>query len=554
MRKKITRLLGLGLSVTMLLPTVAFSSENGEFDPRSITEGQVITIAAKNHAKIEDYNTNKTTLAIEEALGVDLQFQVYASEDYQDKLNAMVASGEKLPDILFDCNVNNVVAWAAEDAVIDLAEWFANEDYAANFLEACDVATSDVFGQIKNADGKMYYFPNYIESVTGQHFAQMRIYQPYLDKLGVELPRTTDEFYELAKLVAENDLNGNGKADEYILGGSKLGENIDKWFEFLMSPFVYAHDANYLVSENGELSFAYMSDEWKEGLKYIKRFFDAGYIPLENLTQNWDDYNATRIDQEVKSVSFVWWPMETPDTAFDLLWSAVPALEGPDGTCQSYYKPSTPNAAAGAVITADCENPLAAFLVCDLLCSEELSITCRYGERGVDWDYFADMDVDVSEYDAAYEFMGDYGMYVKKYDDATFWGGSQVQNVSYLQAGPLMLTARCIFGNPVEKEPTEEKSILQKKRYDLYNEAYTNAAAVKPEEVVYYLPMTSEEQYSIVDPSTEITKYLYESVGAFLTGAKDIDAEWDNYINELKTLGVEELLATYQTAWDRVVG
>ena len=65
--------------------------------------------------------------------------------------------------------------------------------------------------------------------------------------------------------------------------------------------------------------------------------------------------------------------------------------------------------------------------------------------------------------------------------------------------------------------------------------------------------MTTDELESVVDSKTEITKYLYESVGAFLTGAKDIDAEWDNYKTQMKKLGADELLQVYQTAWDRVV-
>lgn len=182
-KKRITQLIGLGLVTTLLFTTVACQKEENqgktdqdneqvtvmaeseqsdeEFDPRSITEGVTLRIAVANHPRIEDYNTNETTLKIEEALGVDLQFEVYASEDYQSKLNAMVATGEKLPDIMFDCGVDNINSWATEGAVVDLKDWFENENYAANILSACDIVGDDILTYIKNADGNMYYVPSY---------------------------------------------------------------------------------------------------------------------------------------------------------------------------------------------------------------------------------------------------------------------------------------------------------------------------------------------------------------------------------------------------------
>ena len=46
-------------------------------------------------------------------------------------------------------------------------------------------------------------------------------------------------------------------------------------------------------------------------------------------------------------------------------------------------------------------------------------------------------------------------------------------------------------------------------------------------------------------------QYVKESTGAFLTGKKDIDAEWDSYIKELEKLQYKEYLEVLQTAYDR---
>ena len=36
-----------------------------------------------------------------------------------------------------------------------------------------------------------------------------------------------------------------------------------------------------------------------------------------------------------------------------------------------------------------------------------------------------------------------------------------------------------------------------------------------------------------------------------MTGAKDIDAEWDSYLNTMDKAGLSTLLDVYQTAYDR---
>ena len=523
---------------------------DGTFDPRSVTEGVTLTVAVADNARVEDFNTNKMTLMIEEALGVDLQFETYASQDYQTKLNAMVYSGEKLPDIIFNASDENISAWAKEGAVVELSEWFENKDYAANLYETQESAGVDIMSYMKNADGEMYGFPYYMQSTASEIWAKMWVYEPWLEKLGKELPTTTEEYFELCKLACATDLNGNGKADEIALTGTKLGDAHDAWFEYLMTPFVYAFDERYLVVEDGELSFAYMSEEWKEGLKYIKRFFDEGLIPLETLTQSQEQYEALWYADETVLMSFIYWHMQKGATEYVLEWTHVPCLEGPEGVYQAMYKPSVPDTGKTTCITTDCENPLAAFLVCDFMCSEVMSISNRYGEQGVNWDYLSDLDVNLDDYTYQYDHYQE--KYLIKYDDAGFFGGSEPQNVSYLQSGPYVLSGRAIFANVVPKEPKTEAEQAAIDLAKMKGAAYADCLANAREEVIDYMPMTADEIQESTDTVTLISNYLYEITGQFLTGAKDIDAEWDNFQKQMKEFGVDQLLETYQVAYDRV--
>ena len=51
--------------------------------------------------------------------------------------------------------------------------------------------------------------------------------------------------------------------------------------------------------------------------------------------------------------------------------------------------------------------------------------------------------------------------------------------------------------------------------------------------------------------AVELEKIMEENAVAFITGTKDIDAEWDSYKDAVNKAGIEEILKTYQTAYDR---
>ena len=65
------------------------------------------------------------------------------------------------------------------------------------------------------------------------------------------------------------------------------------------------------------------------------------------------------------------------------------------------------------------------------------------------------------------------------------------------------------------------------------------------------LKFTDDEQMILDNHLTEIQTYDSEMYAAFITGAKDIDAEWNTYVNTLKQMGNEDVIEVYQAAYDR---
>ncbi len=60
---------------------------------------------------------------------------------------------------------------------------------------------------------------------------------------------------------------------------------------------------------------------------------------------------------------------------------------------------------------------------------------------------------------------------------------------------------------------------------------------------------SSCKRYTVLNG--QIDTYITEQRTKFITGEADVEAEWDNYIATLKSLGMEEMISIQQAAVDR---
>ena len=100
--------LALFLAVILALSTLigcggGGSDEDTTKSGNDTGEKKTLTIGLMQSATVEDYDTNGLTRWLEEKTGYDIKFQYFASTlaDAKSQLATRMASGEKLPDILY---------------------------------------------------------------------------------------------------------------------------------------------------------------------------------------------------------------------------------------------------------------------------------------------------------------------------------------------------------------------------------------------------------------------------------------------------------------------
>ncbi len=549
--KKLTAVL---LSLLLLLSLgSALATEYNEPGTFPICKEKVtLTVAIADHAKIEDYETNWMTQYIEEKANVDLVFEIYPSAEYNTKINVMIQSGDKLPDIIIGSFSNAMVySWAQEEALAPLTEYYNDPSVGYYMNDAVERTGANIFSQMTMPDGEIYAIPKLNQSSANEPIAKFQIYKPWLDALNLEAPTTTEEFHNVMHAFVTGDPNGNGIADE--MGFVGYGGSNAKWFQALMSSFVYAsRKVNFLVANDGVLSYAYTSDAWKEGLKFMRAMFEDGSIAVESLTQDDSQYKSAR-NTDVVTVGCIadTIPGSTYYTAGDdryYNYLAIPPLFGPEGVQYAVYEPSACTPAF--IVSADCEDPETAFRVGDLMVSEYLSIVTRFGKEGENWAWYKDYDRYPISDPAKFVAVKGAEPTIILFDP-DFWGFTQ-QNNAWMQNGPFIRQYAIADGRMSELAIKSDTGVTENKVIltDGANRMYQESGWL-PEEPFLPLLYTDEESAVINDIQATLTSFLEETTAAFLMGSKDIDAEWDSFQQELKTIGIDKALEINQTAYDR---
>ncbi|AJY73543.1 extracellular solute-binding protein [Paenibacillus beijingensis] len=227
-------------------------------------------------SKGETPANNIWVAAIKENLNVDIKiaWQV-ANPNLSQKVSLSIASDD-LPDAM----------------VVDSIQLnhMAKAGQLADLTEAYHKAASPVMKRIMNSadgialksvtfDGKMLALP----SVDAEDMSMMWIRKDWLDKLGLQPPKTMDELERAAKAFVENDPDGNGKRDTIgITAGGPLYDDFTYGpGSFTLDPIFAAYKSYpgfWREGTDGRPVYGSILPETKAALAKIRDLYAKGLI------------------------------------------------------------------------------------------------------------------------------------------------------------------------------------------------------------------------------------------------------------------------------------
>lgn len=495
-----------------------------------------LTFAMAANPKIEDYETNQYTLYVEENTGVEIIFEFLGGTEIMQKAMLMFASNE-LPDVFLGVGFPDVTVldYGTQGSILPLNDLI--EIYGVEMQNMWENAVDDPDLQktMTFADGNIYYIPKYSEQTQNTYNLRCFVYEPWLDELDLDLPSTTEEYYDMLVAFRDQDPNGNGKKDEIPLIGRKGGQIP----QFFINSFIHDSGAgqNHLIMNNGKVDVNYNKPEFKEALMWLNKLVNENLLDPMTFTQDEAQLKVLMAQPEV-IVGSISQPNktgildrnveETRQRGEDYV--PLLPLEGPNGVAFCHPTPTVPQ--TNYIITSACENPAAAYRVGDFMLGEEPTIIGRFGFEGQDWDIPAEGAIGMNGEQATIDIKRD------------VWG-MKTHNVHWQYANPGFFP-RYVMDTRVRPENPRDYDFVQ------ITTSYKLAEFTPDEVVPGKLSYTLEEmeEYAILQPA--ISTYVEENITKFIVGDRSFD-EWDAYIAEFDKLQLDRFIEIIQTAYDRMM-
>jgi putative aldouronate transport system substrate-binding protein len=518
-------------AATVAIPVTA----PGEFP--IVKEKVTIKIFASLHPYTGDMTKNWFTKYYEDMTNVAVEWEQLPDEQAPEKINVMIAAGD-LPDAFLhgDYNFSRSQLMVNGPAGIFLKLNDLIDKYSVNLKKTLKerpyVATA-----ITAPDGGIYSYPSIGECYHCVHEMRAWINKPWIDKLGLQVPTTTDELYKVLKAFKTQDPNGNGKADEIPMSGaiSRGGYNneVDKW---LMNAFIYTFydptgDRSFVHVENKTVFFVANTAQWREGLRYIRMLYREGLIDPEIFTQARDpglkqkgENPGTPILGFVPSGSISAFNIYYGESGRYKQWTLVPPLKGPAGYQVSYTGPY--RILPKMELTKAAKRPDVIARWTDYFYTQIGTLTSGMGQEGVGWRRGNPGEIGVNGKPAVYVRLTPYGRKSDMGWESTTLGDGNVE---------------FSLGSAVVRDDDQGPILFRAANlYDQY----------RPKEFLPYLWFSAKDSTEMAELAVALTDYVVSSDAAFITEKKNLDgSDWDNFVKELDRLGVKRYVELTQKAY-----
>jgi len=526
---------------------VSADGENAVSEPGSypiVKDKITLRVMVPQIPQVVDFNTNEFTKWYEERTNIHIEWEMVPPGNIKEKLNLVLASGD-YPDIFLGLGVDDVIEaqyGVGQQVFRPLDDLI--EKHMTTFKDVLQ-KHSALKGRITATDGNIYSLPSWNDCFHCSYAQKMWINKEWLDNLGLQIPTTTEEFYQVLKAFKEKDPNGNGKADEIPLAGAT-----DGWYTpvdgFLMNSFIL-HPGMYnplkMIVQDGKVMSIVNTPEYKEGLTYLNKLYAEGLIYQPSFTQKIDQLKSLAANEG--SVILGAFPTGASVGVIDSAtnqerykqYVTVPPLKGPNGTRQAAFFQFDAAQSGEFLISSSSKYPEAAIRWADGLYEFETQSRMIMGPKDIGW---SEPDQNAVGLDGEPALLKRLKPYTNEpQNDAWMHAGIEYAPSEWRLRGQVKSDADLFSPEGLEKLLYEETA----KNYQPYTPE--NATVMPP------VKLLVEENDELQTIRIELENYINESSIRFITGDLKLAADWDSYVQSLDNIGLKRFVEVNQKAYDR---
>lgn len=384
-------------------PSSSASSKTGEAGKSKPS----ITVSMYDRGNIPQeigtVDNNLWTKWVNENSGVNVKFIPVPRSDSVKKFNTLLAAGQA-PDLILEYDTNFLNQLYTQKQIMPLDDLI--DQYSTEYKQLLE--QYPLLRKLgTKADGKLYGIGRVLGYIPGNF---LFIRQDWLDKLGLKVPETDEEAFEVMKAFAYQDPDGNGKADTF---GANLSGAGGGWVDTMFQ------NVSWIINDGN------LVRDWEraeDAASYKKRMFEEGLVDKDYLTDNVgkkseQDFlqGKTGIYGAAGSVHLIYTQYQTfksnnPDAQLTVI--AVPRSK------YGQFSPgfNAPIQMSGAV-KAKAASPEGVIQLIDFLSSASTVKTMKYGLEGVHYkmEDGKEVTLDKDKYDKEISWLGDFRMIGSQY-------------------------------------------------------------------------------------------------------------------------------------------
>jgi len=265
----------------------------GRYDePVTITIGKEVPPDDKSLPTGDTVENNQYTRYFEEKLNLKFKAAWIATsgDAFDQKLKLSISSND-IPDAMV-VGEKELRLLVKAGQVEDLTEAYQN--YVSPTLKSMYDATEGRSLEAATFDGKLMALPNV--NVEADAIQLLWIRQDWLDKLGLQPPKTIEDLKNVAKAFIEKDPDGNKKADTLGLVGTN--------FEPIYASY-HAYPRLWMKDESGKVTYGSINSETKQALSKLREMYEEGLIDKEFAIRK--DMNELLVSGKAGMYFSPWW-------------------------------------------------------------------------------------------------------------------------------------------------------------------------------------------------------------------------------------------------------